>query len=136
MHEVFSFMRENLVTSRTSARSSMPPSTGMLSTLDPHSWLLKPDRLQGDEGCRPAAVRRPRVRHLDDRGQAHGPQVLKNTPAYKGGVKKRRRPSPRSTTTRPSAWSCRKRSIRMRGKPGTKSAFMSRTRGPSRGVST
>jgi len=38
---------------------------------------------------------------------------LENTPAYKGGLR-RATSSPRSTTTPPSAWSCRKAVDRMR----------------------
>jgi carboxyl-terminal processing protease len=43
MHEVFTFVRDNLVTQSDQREIEYAAINGMLSTLDPHSWLLKPD---------------------------------------------------------------------------------------------
>jgi len=43
MHEVFIFVRDNLVTQTDQREIEYAAINGMLSTLDPHSWLLKPD---------------------------------------------------------------------------------------------
>jgi hypothetical protein len=43
MHEVFGFMKDNLVTQNDQREIEYAAINGMLSTLDPHSWLLKPE---------------------------------------------------------------------------------------------
>jgi len=43
MHEVFTFVRDNLVTQSDQREIEYAAINGMLSTLDPHSWLLKPE---------------------------------------------------------------------------------------------
>src|SRR5258708_31298528 len=42
MHEVFSFMKDNLVTQSDQREIEYAAINGMLSTPDPHAWLLKP----------------------------------------------------------------------------------------------
>src|SRR6267378_703094 len=66
MREVFSFVRDNLVTQTDQREIEYAAINGMLSTLDPHSWLLKPDlskemkeavdRMRGKPGTRVAII--------------------------------------------------------------------------------
>jgi carboxyl-terminal processing protease len=88
MREVFSFMRDNLVTATDQREIEYAAINGMLSTLDPHSWLLKPDlykemkvQTRGEFGGLGFVISM-----LDDRLTVR--KVLHNTPAAKAGVKK------------------------------------------------
>ena len=88
MREVFSFMRDNLVTQSDQREIEYAAINGMLSTLDPHSWLLKPDlykemkvQTRGEFGGLGFVISM-----IDDRLTVR--KVLKNTPAAKAGVKK------------------------------------------------
>ena len=88
MREVFSFMRDNLVTATDQREIEYAAINGMLSTLDPHSWLLKPDlykemkvQTRGEFGGLGFVISM-----IDDRLTVR--KVLHNTPAAKGGVKK------------------------------------------------
>ena len=88
MREVFSFMRDNLVTATDQREIEFAAINGMLSTLDPHSWLLKPDlykemkvQTRGEFGGLGFVISM-----IDDRLTVR--KVLRNTPASKGGVKK------------------------------------------------
>ena len=88
MHEVFTFVRDNLVTTSDQREIEYSAINGMLSTLDPHSWLLKPDvykemkvQTRGEFGGLGFVISM-----IDDRLTVR--KVLKNTPAFKAGVKK------------------------------------------------
>ncbi len=88
MREVFSFMRDNLVSATDQREIEYAAINGMLSTLDPHSWLLKPDlykemkvQTRGEFGGLGFVISM-----IDDRLTVR--KVLHNTPAAKGGVKK------------------------------------------------
>ena len=88
MHEVFVFMKENLVTQSDQREIEYSAINGMLSTLDPHSWLLKPDvykemrvQTRGEFGGLGFVISL-----IDDRLTVR--KVLHNTPAAKAGVKK------------------------------------------------
>ncbi|TMA26721.1 MAG: PDZ domain-containing protein [Deltaproteobacteria bacterium] len=88
MHEVFTFVRDNLVTQNDQREIEYAAINGMLSTLDPHSWLLKPDvykemkvQTRGEFGGLGFVISM-----IDDRLTVR--KVLKNTPAYRAGVKK------------------------------------------------
>src|SRR5438132_286089 len=88
MHEVFTFVRDNLVTQNDQREIEYAAINGMLSTLDPHSWLLKPEvykemkvQTRGEFGGLGFVISM-----IDDRLTVR--KVLKNTPAFKGGVKK------------------------------------------------
>jgi carboxyl-terminal processing protease len=88
MREVFSFMRDNLVSSSDQREIEYAAINGMLSTLDPHSWLLKPDlykemkvQTRGEFGGLGFVISM-----IDDRLTVR--KVLKNTPASQAGVKK------------------------------------------------
>ena len=88
MHEVFGFMKENLVTQSDQREIEYAAINGMLSTLDPHSWLLKPDvykemkvQTRGEFGGLGFVISM-----IDDRLTVR--KVLRNTPAFKAGVKK------------------------------------------------
>lgn len=84
---VFAFIQQNLVTTEDRRDIEYSAINGMLSTLDPHSWLLKPDVY--------------REMKLQTRGEFGGlgfvismdeekltvKKVLKNTPASRGGIK-------------------------------------------------
>ena len=88
MHEVFAFVRDNLVTQTDQREIEYAAINGMLSTLDPHSWLLKPDvykemkvQTRGEFGGLGFVISM-----IEDKLTVR--KVLKNTPAYRGGVKK------------------------------------------------
>jgi carboxyl-terminal processing protease len=88
MHEVFGFMKDNLVTQTDQREIEYAAINGMLSTLDPHSWLLKPDvykemkvQTRGEFGGLGFVISM-----IDDRLTVR--KVLRNTPAAKAGVKK------------------------------------------------
>ncbi|HZX95477.1 MAG TPA: MXAN_5808 family serine peptidase [Myxococcales bacterium] len=88
MHEVFTFVRDNLVTQTDQREIEYAAINGMLSTLDPHSWLLKPDvykemkvQTRGEFGGLGFVISM-----IEDKLTVR--KVLKNTPAFKGGVKK------------------------------------------------
>ena len=88
MREVFSFMRDNLVSATDQREIEYAAINGMLSTLDPHSWLLKPElyremkvQTRGEFGGLGFVISM-----IDDRLTVR--KVLHNTPAAKGGVKK------------------------------------------------
>jgi carboxyl-terminal processing protease len=88
MHEVFTFVKQNLVTVGDEREIEYAAVNGMLATLDPHSWLLKPDvykemkvQTRGEFGGLGFVISM-----IDDKLTVR--KVLKNTPAAKGGVKK------------------------------------------------
>ncbi len=88
MREVFSFIRDNLVTTQDQRDIEFAAVNGMLSTLDPHSWLLKPElykemkvQTRGEFGGLGFVISM-----RDDRLTVM--KVLKNTPAAKAGVHK------------------------------------------------
>src|SRR5713226_3560834 len=119
MREVFSFVRDNLVTQSDQRDIEYAAINGMLSTLDPHSWLLKPDvykemkvQTRGEFGGLGFVISM-----IDDRLTVR--KVLKNTPAFKGGVK---RGDVITQIDNDSTVSMELQEAvdRMRGKPGTK----------------
>jgi carboxyl-terminal processing protease len=119
MHEVFTFVRDNLVTQNDQREIEYAAINGMLSTLDPHSWLLKPDvykemkvQTRGEFGGLGFVISM-----IDDRLTVR--KVLKNTPAFKGGVK---RGDVITQIDNDSTVSMELQEAvdRMRGKPGTK----------------
>ena len=88
MREVFSFIKENLVSQSDQRDIEYAAINGMLTTLDPHSWLLKPDQYKemsvqtkGEFGGLGFVIsmREDRLTVM---------KVLKNTPAFRAGVKK------------------------------------------------
>jgi carboxyl-terminal processing protease len=88
MHEVFAFVRDNLVTQTDQREIEYAAINGMLSTLDPHSWLLKPDvykemkvQTRGEFGGLGFVISM-----IEDKLTVR--KVLKNTPAFRAGVKK------------------------------------------------
>jgi len=88
MHEVFTFVKQNLVTVGDEREIEYAAVNGMLATLDPHSWLLKPDvykemkvQTRGEFGGLGFVISM-----IDDKLTVR--KVLKNTPAAKAGVRK------------------------------------------------
>ena len=119
MHEVFSFVRDNLVTQSDQREIEYAAINGMLSTLDPHSWLLKPDvykemkvQTRGEFGGLGFVISM-----IEDKLTVR--KVLKNTPAYKGGVKKGDVITQIDNDSTVSM-ELQEAVDRMRGKPGTK----------------
>src|SRR5437764_1699834 len=119
MHEVFSFVRDNLVTQSDQREIEYAAINGMLSTLDPHSWLLKPDvykemkvQTRGEFGGLGFVISM-----IDDRLTVR--KVLKNTPAHRGGVKKGDVITQIDNDSTVSM-ELQEAVDRMRGKPGTK----------------
>ncbi len=119
MHDVFTFVRDNLVTQSDQREIEYAAVNGMLSTLDPHSWLLKPDvykemkmQTRGEFGGLGFVVSM-----IEDKLTVR--KVLKNTPAYKGGVKKGDVITQIDNDSTVSM-ELQEAVDRMRGKPGTK----------------
>jgi carboxyl-terminal processing protease len=119
MREVFSFVRDNLVTQNDQREIEYAAINGMLSTLDPHSWLLKPDvykemkvQTRGEFGGLGFVISM-----IEDKLTVR--KVLKNTPAYKGGVKKGDVITQIDNDSTVSM-ELQEAVDRMRGKPGTK----------------
>jgi len=119
MHEVFTFVRDNLVTQSDQREIEYAAINGMLSTLDPHSWLLKPEvykemkvQTRGEFGGLGFVISM-----IEDKLTVR--KVLKNTPAYKGGVKKGDIITQIDNDSTVSM-ELQEAVDRMRGKPGTK----------------
>ncbi len=119
MHEVFTFVRDNLVTQSDQREIEYAAINGMLSTLDPHSWLLKPDvykemkvQTRGEFGGLGFVISM-----IEDKLTVR--KVLKNTPAFKGGVKKGDVITQIDNDSTVSM-ELQEAVDRMRGKPGTK----------------
>ena len=119
MHEVFGFMKDNLVTQTDQHEIEYAAINGMLSTLDPHSWLLKPDvykemkvQTRGEFGGLGFVISM-----IDDRLTVR--KVLRNTPAAKAGVKKGDVITQIDSDSTVSM-ELQEAVDRMRGKPGTK----------------
>jgi carboxyl-terminal processing protease len=119
MHEVFSFVRDNLITQSDQREIEYAAVNGMLSTLDPHSWLLKPDvykemkvQTRGEFGGLGFVISM-----IEDKLTVR--KVLRNTPAYKGGVKKGDVITQIDNDSTVSM-ELQEAVDRMRGKPGTK----------------
>jgi carboxyl-terminal processing protease len=128
MREVFSFVRDNLVTQSDQREIEYAAINGMLSTLDPHSWLLKPDlykemkvQTRGEFGGLGFVISM-----IDDRLTVR--KVLKNTPAWRAGIKKG------DVITQIDADSTVSMELqeavdRMRGKPGTRVSIVVQHKG-------
>src|SRR6266853_1428659 len=128
MREVFSFVRDNLVTQSDQRDIEYAAINGMLSTLDPHSWLLKPDlykemkvQTRGEFGGLGFVISM-----IDDRLTVR--KVLKNTPAWRAGIKKG------DVITQIDADSTVSMELqeavdRMRGKPGTRVSIIVQHKG-------
>src|SRR5467141_475310 len=128
MREVFSFVRDNLVTQSDQRDIEYAAINGMLSTLDPHSWLLKPDlykemkvQTRGEFGGLGFVISM-----IDDRLTVR--KVLKNTPAWRAGIKKG------DVITQIDADSTVSMELqeavdRMRGKAGTRAAIIVQHKG-------
>src|SRR5919199_532056 len=119
MREVFSFVRDNLVTQSDQREIEYAAINGMLSTLDPHSWLLKPDvykemkvQTRGEFGGLGFVISM-----IEDKLTVR--KVLKNTPAYKAGVKAHDIITQIDNDSTVSM-ELQEAVDRMRGKPGTK----------------
>src|SRR5438094_5675925 len=119
MHEVFTFVRDNLVTQNDQREIEYAAINGMLSTLDPHSWLLKPDvykemkvQTRGEFGGLGFVISM-----IDDRLTVR--KVLKNTPAFGAGIKKGDVITQIDNDSTVSM-ELQEAVDRMRGKPGTK----------------
>ncbi len=119
MREVFSFLRENLVSQQDQREIEYAAVNGMLTTLDPHSWLLKPDvykemkvQTRGEFGGLGFVISM-----RDDKLTVV--KVLKGTPANRAGIK------PHDVITqidndRTDNMELQEAVDRMRGRPGTK----------------
>src|SRR2546421_1282794 len=128
MREVFSFVRDNVVTQSDQREIEYAAINGMLSTLDPHSWLLKPDlykemkvQTRGEFGGLGFVISM-----IDDRLTVR--KVLKNTPAWRAGIKKG------DVITQIDADSTVSMELqeavdRMRGKPGTRVSIIVQHKG-------
>jgi carboxyl-terminal processing protease len=128
MREVFSFVRDNLVTQTDQRDIEYAAINGMLSTLDPHSWLLKPDlykemkvQTRGEFGGLGFVISM-----IDDRLTVR--KVLRNTPAWRAGIKKG------DVITQIDADSTVSMELqeavdRMRGKPGTRVSIVVQHKG-------
>src|SRR5438067_10848883 len=89
MRDVFTFIKDNLVTQNNDQREiEYAAINGMLSTLDPHSWLLKPElykemkvQTRGEFGGLGFVISM-----IDDRLTVR--KVLRNTPAFRAGIRK------------------------------------------------
>src|SRR3954469_8308692 len=119
MRDVFTFIRDNLVTQNDQREIEYAAINGMLSTLDPHSWLLKPDvykemkvQTRGEFGGLGFVISM-----IDDRLTVR--KVLRNTPAFKAGVKKGDVITQIDNDSTVSM-ELQEAVDRMRGKPGTK----------------
>ncbi|HUJ26640.1 MAG TPA: MXAN_5808 family serine peptidase [Myxococcales bacterium] len=119
MHEVFTFVKDNLVTQTDQREIEYAAINGMLSTLDPHSWLLKPDvykemkvQTRGEFGGLGFVISM-----VEDKLTVR--KVLRNTPASKGGVKKGDVIT-QIDNDATSGMELQEAVDRMRGKPGTK----------------
>jgi carboxyl-terminal processing protease len=85
---IFAFIQENLISTTDKRDIEYAAINGMLSTLDPHSWLLKPDlykemklQTKGEFGGLGFVIAME-----EDRLTVK--KVLKNTPASRAGIKK------------------------------------------------
>src|SRR4051812_23791358 len=128
MREVFTFLRDNLVSQTDQRDIEYAAINGMLSTLDPHSWLLKPElykemkvQTRGEFGGLGFVISM-----IDDRLTVR--KVLKNTPAFRAGVKKG------DVITQIDADSTVSMELqeavdRMRGKPGTRVSIVVQKKG-------
>src|SRR5258707_11636408 len=119
MHEVFTFLRDNLVTQSDQREIEYAAINGMLSTLDPHSWLLKPDvykemkvQTRGEFGGLGFVISM-----RDDKLTVM--KVLKGTPAWRAGVQARDVIS-QIDNDRTDNIELQEAVDRMRGRPGTK----------------
>jgi carboxyl-terminal processing protease len=119
MREVFSFLKENLVSQSDQREIEYAAVNGMLSTLDPHSWLLKPEMYKemkvttrGEFGGLGFVIslREDRLTVM---------RVLKNTPANRAGIKKGDVITQIDNDSTVSM-DLQEAVDRMRGKPGTK----------------
>ena len=119
MRDVFAFLKENLVSQNDQREIEYAAINGMLSTLDPHSWLLKPEQYKemnvqtrGEFGGLGFVISMREDRLTVNR-------VLKNTPAFRAGVK---RGDVITQIDNDSTVSMELQEAvdRMRGKPGTK----------------
>jgi carboxyl-terminal processing protease len=128
MREVFTFLRDNLVTQTDQREIEYAAVNGMLSTLDPHSWLLKPDlykemkvQTRGEFGGLGFVIsmREDRLTVM---------KVLKSTPANKAGVKKGDVILQIDNDSTVSM-DLQEAVDRMRGKPGTKVSIYVQHRG-------
>jgi len=88
MRDVFTFIKDNLVTQSDQREIEYAAINGMLSTLDPHSWLLKPElykemkvQTRGEFGGLGFVISM-----IDDRLTVR--KVLRNTPAFRAGIRK------------------------------------------------
>src|SRR5712671_7928651 len=119
MRDVFTFIKDNLVTQSDQREIEYAAINGMLSTLDPHSWLLKPEvykemkvQTRGEFGGLGFVISM-----IEDKLTVR--KVLKNTPAWKGGVKKGDVITQIDNDSTVSM-ELQEAVDRMRGKPGTK----------------
>ena len=128
MREVFSFIRDNLVTQTDQRDIEYAAINGMLSTLDPHSWLLKPDlykemkvQTRGEFGGLGFVITM-----IDDRLTVR--KVLKNTPAWRAGIKKGDVITQIDSDSTVSM-ELQEAVDRMRGKPGTRVSIVVQKKG-------
>src|SRR4051812_48973115 len=119
MRDVFTFIKDNLVTQSDPREIEYAAINGMLSTLDPHSWLLKPElykemkvQTRGEFGGLGFVISM-----IDDRLTVR--KVLRNTPAHRAGVKKGDVITQIDNDSTVSM-ELQEAVDRMRGKPGTK----------------
>src|SRR5437764_7325235 len=119
MREVFTFLRDNLVSQTDQREIEYAAINGMLSTLDPHSWLLKPElykemkvQTRGEFGGLGFVISM-----IDDRLTVR--KVLRNTPAFSAGIRKGDVITQIDNDSTVSM-ELQEAVDRMRGKPGTK----------------
>src|SRR5205823_1793925 len=119
MHEVFGFVKDNLVTQSDQREIEYAAINGMLTTLDPHSWLLKPDvykemkvQTRGEFGGLGFVIsmREDKLTVM---------KVLKGTPAHRAGIKAHDIIA-QIDNDRTDNMELQEAVDRMRGRPGTK----------------
>jgi len=88
LRPIFAFLQQNLVTTEDKREIEYAAINGLLSTLDPHSWLLKPDnykemklQTRGEFGGLGFVISM-------DEDRLTVRKVLKNTPAARAGIRK------------------------------------------------
>src|SRR4051812_3873967 len=119
MRDVFTFIKDNLVSQSDQRDIEYAAINGMLSTLDPHSWLLKPElykemkvQTRGEFGGLGFVISM-----IDDRLTVR--KVLRNTPAFRAGIRKGDVITQIDNDSTVSM-ELQEAVDRMRGKPGTK----------------
>lgn len=129
---IFAFIQQNLVTTEDRRDIEYSAINGMLSTLDPHSWLLKPEayremklQTKGEFGGLGFVISM-------DEEKLTVKKVLKNTPASRAGIKRNDHIS-RIADESTINMDLNDAVSRLRGAPGTEvSIFVRRDQAPEK----